>query len=83
MKVIFYHSPLCPRCYLAKKNLYSILEQYKDITVQEVDVMRNLKLTKDNGIRLFPALQYEDKTISGVFLSKDKIDIFFKSIKVA
>lgn len=82
MKVIFYHSPLCPRCYLAKKNLYFILEHHKDITVQEIDVMRNLKLVKDQGIKLFPALQYKDKKISGVFLSKDSIDTFLKSLKV-
>ena len=66
---------------MAKKNLYSILEQYKDISVQEIDVMRNLKITLDNGIRLFPALQYEDNTISGIFLSKEKIDTFLKYVK--
>lgn len=81
MKITFYHSPLCPRCYLARKNLYSILKKYKDISVQEIDVVRNLKLSKENGVRLFPALQYKNKTVSGVFLSKDKIDAFLKTIK--
>ena len=64
---------------MAKKALDELMaeEKYKDITLEEVEIITNpLRALKD-GVRLIPMLKYGDEKISGIFLNKEKIATFF------
>jgi glutaredoxin len=76
MKITFYHSPLCPRCRAARKNLLGILENRREIEFEEIDVLCHPLKTLSDGIRIFPALKFEERVLSGFFLSKEKIRSF-------
>jgi len=64
---------------MAKKALDELMAQdeYKDITLEQVEIITNpLRALKD-GIKLIPTLKYGKEKISGIFLSKEKIAAFF------
>ena len=64
---------------MAKKALDELMaeEKYKDITLEEVEIITNpLRALKD-GVRLIPMLKYGDEKTSGIFLNKEKIATFF------
>lgn len=76
MRLTFYQSPLCPRCYMAGKNLEALQQEIPNIQIEKVDVVLNFSRTRQDGIALFPAIKVEDQTLSGIFLSKEKISEF-------
>lgn len=78
VKITFYHSSLCPRCYLARKALLAILQGDQDIEIEEIDVLAHPLQTWSDGVRLFPALKISDRILSGIFLDRKKILAFIR-----
>lgn len=76
MKITFYHSSLCPRCYLARKALLEIVRGYEDVTIEEIDVLAHPLQTWADGVRVFPALKIGDRILSGIFLDRRKMQPF-------
>ncbi len=76
MKVIFYRSNLCPRCFLAKRYLLDITGNDPDIQIEEVDILGSPQRCLQDGIRMVPALVIGKDKLSGVFLSKKAIKSF-------
>ncbi len=76
MKITFYHSSLCPRCRAVRKTLLEILDNRREIELEELDVFCHPLKTWSDGIRIFPALRIGEKFLSGFFLSRKKIQSF-------
>ncbi len=63
---------------MARKTLYELLDNRPDIDVEEVDIVTNpLRAWKD-GVRFIPTLKSGDKTLTGVFLSREEIQRFLE-----
>ncbi len=82
MKIILYRSNLCPRCFLAKKNLLGITGNDPDIQIEEVDILGSPQRCLQDGIRMVPALVIGKDKLSGVFLSKKAIKTFINRHQV-
>ncbi len=79
MTFTFYNSKLCPRCAQVKRHLKSLLGSAYTASCIDVDaVMRPIRTWQD-GIRMIPALKYEQNILSGVLLSKEQIRKFLVS----
>jgi len=76
MKFTFYYSHLCPRCGRAKKHLISILGAAFFHRCVLADVISHPKKSWNDGIRMIPAIRYEQSIISGVMLKREQIQTF-------
>jgi len=76
MKITFYRSPFCPRCYLTRKVLQEIIYNNKEIELEEIDVIAHPLRTWRDGIRIFPALKIGKRTLSGIFLGRKILQAF-------
>lgn len=81
MKIKFYGSFLCPRCFMACRFLKELSKDSKGITIEEIDVLQHPKKTWHAGIRMIPALQVGDKILSGSYLTKKRIQNFLKNLE--
>ena len=80
MKLLFYYSPLCPRCLMARKCLKSLLVNYPDIILDERDVLKDRDSFRQSGMKLIPALHCGDYRLNGVFLTAAKIKNFLNTL---
>lgn len=78
MSIIFYHSSICPRCARARKYLQQLLGQTYDTGVTEIDSLKHPLKSWRAGIRMIPALQYNQEVISGLLLSEAQIRKFLQ-----
>jgi hypothetical protein len=78
MKITFYKSILRPRCALAGLALKKIIKKHPALEIETVEVTTNPARAWQDGIRMIPAIRCEDKTLSGVMLSKAAINSFLK-----
>jgi hypothetical protein len=63
---------------MARKTLYELINNRQDIHVEEVDIVTSpLRAWKD-GVRFIPTLKSGDKTLTGIFLSREEIQHFLK-----
>ena len=76
MHIIFYHSPLCPRCHLAGRTLKEIAREHGDIEIEEIDVFKRPLETLRRGVRMIPALQIDSRVLSGLYLKRKHIHQF-------
>ena len=76
MLITFYRSALCPRCALVQKYLQESLGDQYNKKVLEIDALMHPLQTWKKKIRMIPALQYRDDTLSGIMLSRDSITSF-------
>ena len=67
---------------LVDRELTKRQEEDPDLKITKIDVVTNPLQTWENGIRMFPALKYEDKVLSGVFLSGKEIRKFIDEAKL-
>jgi len=85
MKITFYRSHLCPRCLFTHMVLMEIIHDNKTIEIEEINVLAHPLKTWSSGIRIFPALKIDNRILSGVLLSRRKIEQFinesFSNIK--
>lgn len=81
MRITFYHSFLCPRCSMAGKKLRSIAEEQPDLEIAEIDITAKPFSFWRQGIRLIPALEMNGRFLSGVFLTKQRIQKFIDQSK--
>ena len=79
MLITLYKSSLCPRCYFAKKFILELTEKHPMLRIEEVDILVTPGKAYHAGIRMIPAITIGDKTLSSVYLSREKIDDFVTS----
>ncbi|NKB32168.1 MAG: hypothetical protein GKR91_03640 [Pseudomonadales bacterium] len=71
--ITFYHSIICPRCALARRELKKLKEEFPDVEINAVEVLTNRGKMKDDGVKQFPALVHADKSLSGFILTRAAI----------
>jgi hypothetical protein len=76
MRIIFYKSKLCPRCYVAGKHLLALCSTIPDLQVEEVEILTSPLRAWQDGIRMVPALKVGDAVLSGMYLSQESITNF-------
>ncbi len=81
MKIKFYGSKLCPRCYLARRALRDICDVEEQREIEEIEVLLHPKRTWQADIRMIPALQVEEATLSGIYLSASHIYTFIRKFR--
>jgi hypothetical protein len=65
---------------MARKTLYELIDSNPEIQVEEVDIVTNpLRAWKD-GVRFIPTLKSGDKTLTGIFLSREDIQRFLETV---
>lgn len=81
MKITFYRSALCPRCFVTHRILLEIIQGNKDMEVEEIDILSHPLKTWSDGIRIFPALKIDERILSGVFLGREKMESFINETR--
>ena len=76
MRIVFYKSVLCPRCYLAKKYLLAVCSTLPDVQIEEVEFMKSPVQAWQEGIRMVPTVKIGDNILSGLYLNKELIANF-------
>lgn len=82
MKITLYRSLLCPRCHMAGKYLHEIAGEDPTLSIKEIEVTTHPIKIWQQGIRLIPALQIEQQTLSGLYLTKKQIKNFIQRSKL-
>ena len=67
---------------LVDRELTKLQEEDSDLKITKIDVVTNPLQTWENGIRMFPALKYGDKVLSGFLLSGEEIRKFIDEAKL-
>ncbi len=80
MKIIFYSSKLCPRCYMVRRSLKEICNSDEQFEFEEIDILQQPKRTWQAGIRMIPALQADKAILSGTYLTKPQILKFIQEL---
>ncbi len=80
MKIIFYHSNLCPRCHRTRKILNELAreQQYKDLHIEQVDILHHPLRAIQDGVLMIPTLLREKKRLATILPSKEKIAAFLQ-----
>ena len=66
---------------MAKKALDELLIDRDDVHIEEVEILTNpLRALKD-GVKFIPTLKCGDEQLSGILLSRDKIETFLKKVQ--
>lgn len=64
---------------MARQTLEELTRDKPEFRIEEVDIMTNpLRAWKD-GVRFIPTLKSDNKTLSGVFLSRREIQDFLEA----
>jgi predicted DsbA family dithiol-disulfide isomerase len=80
-KITFFHSMICPRCFVAGRFLSRILQDFPGIEVEKVEVLTNPGRSREAGVSTIPALAFEGKTLSGFLLGPGRIREFVESVE--
>ncbi len=81
IKITFYRSKLCPRCFLAGKYLRAAIKEDSTIDVEEVDILSSPLRFMETGIRMIPALVIGKETLSSIYLNRKSIEDFISRHK--
>jgi len=79
-KIRFYQSAICPRCHLAGQFLSSLQSGFSEVEIEKVEALSHRSEMRDDGIKQFPALVCEDKSLSGFILTRAKIRGYLASL---
>lgn len=77
MEVFFYKVPLCPRCLAAERHLKHLLAG-RDVSLHTLNMLVHRKAARADGINLVPAIRVEDRVLSGIWLSEERIRDFLE-----
>lgn len=78
-KVTFFHSAVCPRCFLAGRFLARVLQDFPDVEVERVEVLTNRIRSREAGVSTIPAMTFGDTKLSGFLLGPGRIRKFIES----
>lgn len=80
MKISFYSSKFCPRCYFTRKYLQQLTSENADLTVEEIEFTQDPGKFLRDGVIMIPTLKFEGHRISGVWLSPHAIRNFLVNL---
>lgn len=76
MRITFYKSSLCPRCYLTGKWLKELTSNRTDVEIESIDVLTSPATTLADGVWMIPALIIGNRRLSSLFLTREAIRKF-------
>jgi hypothetical protein len=76
MRIVFYKTRLCPRCFLARKHLLAACATHANLQIEEVELITSPLQTWRDGIKMVPALKVGETVLSGLYLSEEAIADF-------
>lgn len=79
--VTFYHSAICPRCFMARRFVNQLIGEFPDIEINSVEFLANRRSAKEDGVNMIPALVCGEERLSGFYLTKERVREFFNSLK--
>ncbi len=65
---------------MAGLSLAKLLRESPDITVRKVEILTHLGRAHEEGVHVIPTLVSGEKKLSGVYLTKKKIQKFLESL---
>ncbi|MEW6520616.1 MAG: hypothetical protein AB1461_14520 [Thermodesulfobacteriota bacterium] len=80
MKLVFYHSIVCPRCLLVGRMLKRLQQEYPDLLVEKVEVTSRPLESLRQGIRMIPTLAADERRLAGLFLTPAAVRHFVEKI---
>ncbi|RLA89725.1 MAG: hypothetical protein DRG20_04270 [Deltaproteobacteria bacterium] len=66
MIIKYYKSIICPRCIPTNRFLKSIREKFPEIVIEEIEVLKNMKAAKKDGIGSIPSIIIGNRVYRGV-----------------
>lgn len=69
LKIVFYHSIVCPRCLLVGRILQKLQQEYPELVVEKVEVTSRPLESLRQGIRMIPTLAADGRRLSGLILT--------------
>ena len=79
-RVVFYHSVICPRCHVSNMLLRRALQRHPDVEMTKVEILTNRERARKDGVRSFPALAAEGRTLTGFLLTPGGIERFLTTL---
>lgn len=80
MLIYFYYAPFCPRCRMAKRYLIESTRTLPSVQIIEINSIREIRRTIQDGIAMVPAIRINTTIMSGIFLTRNRVDTFFKNL---
>lgn len=80
MKIVFYHSVLCPRCLLVGRVLKRLQQEYPDLTVEKVEVTTRPLESLRKGVWIIPTLTAQGRQLAGIILTPTAVREFITGI---
>ncbi len=56
-KIVYYKSLVCPRCIPTNRMLKKFRQQYPQVEIEEIEVLKHLDRARKAGIRQVPTLE--------------------------
>jgi hypothetical protein len=66
---------------MARKALDELLKDRKNVEIEEVEIITNPLRALRDGIKIIPTFTIGDEKLSGILLSRSKIEQFLKRIE--
>jgi hypothetical protein len=76
MKIIFYKTFLCPRCFLAGRALRRLRREMPDLEIETVEITREPLRARQDGVGMVPAVRCGDARLSGLLLTYSNLKKF-------
>lgn len=79
-KITFFKSTACPRCYVARRELIKLREEFPDLEIETIDVLAHPIQAAKRGIYFVPALQAGTRTLTMIFPRRETIRDFIAQL---
>lgn len=79
-RVTFYHSAICPRCFVTRNLLSGLRAEFPEIEVDSVEYLTNLGRARADGVRGIPTLVSGDRVLAGFLLTRPAMRDFLASL---
>lgn len=66
MKLKYYKSIICPRCIPTSRFLKYIRKKYPNVEIEEIEVLKNMREARKEGIRSIPTIIIGKKRYIGM-----------------
>lgn len=81
LKIVLYHSVVCPRCAVSKLVLRQVLKKYPGIELEKVELLANMSRARQDGVKTIPALTAQGRMLGGVLLTPGRLERFIDSLE--
>jgi glutaredoxin len=73
--IVLFTIPLCPKCAVVKRHVSEISEEYRELTVKELNMLTNIGVAVRHGFLTVPAMLVRGKPVKGAVSKQTIIDM--------